>query len=149
MQYKIVCKFIGPYRSYCIRDYTPHSSICDYVSKHEQITSFFIVRKSYKIIYFIYVNTQLHIVCHWITYQLHEPCYCNTGKCSSTLCIKTYYFVHWRKNINSLAPERYGCNLKTVIFKLISRKDVLSISSENALWWMHKASLMINQYNYR
>ena len=38
--------------------------------------------------------------------------------------------------VNSLAPGRYGCNLKLVIFKLISRVDILKISCEVAIRWM-------------
>ena len=37
---------------------------------------------------------------------------------------------------NSLALERCGCNLELVIFKLISRRDILSISCEISIMWM-------------
>ena len=37
---------------------------------------------------------------------------------------------------NSLALERCGCNLELVIFKLISRRDILSISCEINIMWM-------------
>ena len=37
---------------------------------------------------------------------------------------------------NSLAPGRSGCCLKWVIFKLISRTDILSISRKIDLRWM-------------
>ena len=32
--------------------------------------------------------------------------------------------------INSLAPGRWGCNLKLIIFKLMWKTDILSISCE-------------------
>ena len=41
--------------------------------------------------------------------------------------------------VNSLVPGRSGCNLKQVIFKLISRIDTLSISCEidtGPRWWL-------------
>ena len=38
--------------------------------------------------------------------------------------------------INSLAPEKCGCNLKLVVFKLISTLDIFSIPCEIALGWM-------------
>ena len=38
--------------------------------------------------------------------------------------------------MDSLAPGRCGCNLKSVIFRLISRIDIQSISSGIALKWM-------------
>ena len=38
--------------------------------------------------------------------------------------------------VNSLVPRRCGCNLKSIIFKLISRTDVLCISCEISLRWM-------------
>ena len=38
--------------------------------------------------------------------------------------------------VNSLAPGRSGSNLKLIIFKLILRIDILSISFEFALRWM-------------
>ena len=40
------------------------------------------------------------------------------------------------KQLNSLTPGRCGCNLKSVMFKLISRIDILSISCEIAPRWM-------------
>ena len=45
---------------------------------------------------------------------------------------------------NSLAPERFRWNLKLVIFKFISRIDILHISCEIAF-----SSLMISQYWFR
>ena len=38
--------------------------------------------------------------------------------------------------INSLTPGRCSCNLKLIIFKLMSRIDVLSLSCEIVLRWM-------------
>ena len=39
--------------------------------------------------------------------------------------------------INSLIPGRCACNLKSIIFKLISRRDILSISCNTApRWWL-------------
>ena len=38
--------------------------------------------------------------------------------------------------INSLDLERSGCNFDIVMFKLISKIDILSISSEIALMWI-------------
>ena len=35
-----------------------------------------------------------------------------------------------------MAAGMYGCNLKLVIFKLISEIDILSISCEIILMWM-------------
>ena len=49
-------------------------------------------------------------------------------------------------NVNSLAPGRCGWNLKLIIFNLILRIDIYSISFEIALKWMQKASVIISQY---
>ena len=38
--------------------------------------------------------------------------------------------------VNSLAPGRYYCKFKLIIFKFTSQKDILSISCEMALWWI-------------
>ena len=38
---------------------------------------------------------------------------------------------------NSLAPERCGSNCKLIIFKLVSRIDILSISCKIAIGWMY------------
>ena len=39
-------------------------------------------------------------------------------------------------NVNSLAPGRYGYYLKSIIFKLTSRIDIVSISCAIALRWI-------------
>ena len=41
-----------------------------------------------------------------------------------------------RTCLNSLAPRRCGCYLKSVIFKLVSMINILSISYEIVLRWM-------------
>ena len=41
-----------------------------------------------------------------------------------------------QNHVNSLAPERCDCNFELVIFKLISKIDILGISCEIALRWM-------------
>ena len=49
------------------------------------------------------------------------------------------YNVQWYSNkdsVNSLAPGRYSCDLKLIIFKLISRVDILSFSFEFAPMWI-------------
>ena len=38
---------------------------------------------------------------------------------------------------NSLAPARCGSNCKSIIFKLVSRIDILSISCKIAIGWMY------------
>ena len=45
------------------------------------------------------------------------------------------HFYH-KLNFNSLVPRRCSCNFKLVIFKHISRIDILRISFEIALIWM-------------
>ena len=56
---------------------------------------------------------------------------------SSTLiprrCNSTFYE---EKEVNSLAPGRCNCNLKSVIFNLTSRLHILSISCDFFLRWM-------------
>ena len=52
--------------------------------------------------------------------------------CSTCIKLKT----SWNTKFNSLAPGRSGSNFKLVIYKLISRIDILSISCETALRWM-------------
>ena len=42
----------------------------------------------------------------------------------------------YKTTVNSMAPERYGCNFESVIFKLISRIDISSILCEIVLKWM-------------
>ena len=39
-------------------------------------------------------------------------------------------------SLKSLAPGRWGCNIKLIIFKLISRIDIMGVSGEFALRWM-------------
>ena len=51
-------------------------------------------------------------------------------------CHRTSLMITRVQCINSLAPGRCGCNLKWVIFKLISRIDIVIISSEIAHRWM-------------
>ena len=48
-------------------------------------------------------------------------------------------------SINSLAPLRCGCDIKFLIFKLISRKDTLSITCEIALRWMSQIMAWCSQ----
>ena len=43
--------------------------------------------------------------------------------------------------VDSLAHGRCGCNLKLIIFKLISKMYILSICCEFALWWMPDVSI--------
>ena len=40
--------------------------------------------------------------------------------------------------LNSLAPREFSCNFKSVIFKLMSRIDILCTSFELAFWWMRR-----------
>ena len=42
----------------------------------------------------------------------------------------------WLCTINSMFPGRCSWNLKSLIFKLLSRIDIMGISSETSLWWM-------------
>ena len=49
---------------------------------------------------------------------------------------KNWLLVPVQIYINSLVPERCGCNLKLVIFKLLSRIDILTSSCEIALLGM-------------
>ena len=49
--------------------------------------------------------------------------------------------------INSLAPGECGCDFKFVTFKLVSRKDILSISNEIDPGDFRKTSMMIRQYS--
>ena len=75
----------------------------------------------------------------------------------SPVTIFSQYFTHLKPSsvkirINSLAPGRCCCNLKFVIFKLISRIDISKISFEIALrsaasGERQMTSLMISQYN--
>ena len=44
--------------------------------------------------------------------------------------------VDYRSCFNSLASERCSCNLKLIIFKLISVIDIFSISTKIILKWM-------------
>ena len=48
----------------------------------------------------------------------------------------TPYGVTMPQWVNSLDPGRFSCNHKRVIFKLISRMDILHISGEITLKWM-------------
>ena len=58
-------------------------------------------------------------------------------------------YINGLAYINLLAPGRCGCNLELVFFKLISRKDVFSISCEIALGECLETSLMISQHWFR
>ena len=50
-------------------------------------------------------------------------------------------------SVNSLTPEKYGCNLELVVFKLIPRIYILGVSCEIALWCeSHRTTLLINQH---
>ena len=42
--------------------------------------------------------------------------------------------MNGKMSINTLTPERWCCNLKLVISKLITSIDSLSFSSEIAMW---------------
>ena len=52
------------------------------------------------------------------------------GLCTS------WWFMYSPLQINSLASWRCGCNFKSVIFKIKSQKDILSILCEIALIWI-------------
>ena len=48
--------------------------------------------------------------------------------------------------INSLAPERCGCNFRCVIFKHILVTDIVSISYEIAIMWILKCWTIAQQW---
>ena len=61
------------------------------------------------------------------------------GRSSATWWCRTisrHYADYKVSQISSLSPERCSCNLEIVIFKLISRMNILSISCEIVLIWM-------------
>ena len=69
----------------------------------------------------------------------------NTTRVKLILCLLMLLFcssIWWKAGIialcwvNSLVPGIWGCNLKLVIFKLMSRVDILSISCKIAFRWM-------------
>ena len=87
----------------------------------------------------------------WQTIVISSPCFLshlvwyllwNTVHKRITFCLGGKY--NWPElhhhlgilSINSLAPRRYGCNLKLVIFNFIWRIGNLSISHEIALRWI-------------
>ena len=50
--------------------------------------------------------------------------------------IMGHYGISEQVAFNSLAPGKYNCKLKCVIFNLISNTDIFSISCEIVLRWM-------------
>ena len=52
---------------------------------------------------------------------------CDANACGAAMSMEKH---------RSLVPGRCGCNLKLIIFKRMSRTDILSISCEIALRWM-------------
>ena len=62
-----------------------------------------------------------------------------SGECSRNFVSHT---VNWKQNLemeshfNSLAPGRFSCNLKLIIFRLISMIDILNKFCEIAFRWM-------------
>ena len=54
----------------------------------------------------------------------------SVGFCGGYVPTENIHHINW------LTPGRCGCNLQWVIFKLISRIDILNISWETAVSWM-------------
>ena len=54
--------------------------------------------------------------------------------------------IDCKEGINSLSPERYGCNFKCVICQYILMNDILRISRENGLSWI---PLMLSPHWFR
>ena len=63
----------------------------------------------------------------------------NLTKYKNTLCF-SHELVPKIRSSNSLLPWRCDCNLKSIIFKSISRICILNIACEIALMWMPKDS---------
>ena len=57
--------------------------------------------------------------------------------------------VHVWRLFNSLAPERWSCNFKLVIFKVISSIDIWTFLVIQPSIECHKSSLMIGQHCFR
>ena len=54
------------------------------------------------------------------------------------LCLINLLFI---VELYSLAARICNCNIKSVIFKILSKGDILSISCDIALWWILQEDL--------
>ena len=76
-----------------------------------------------------------------------EPLFCNVMAVVTILCFRQYkYAVNFIRRMEdcydiSFKPldlKRCGCNLKLIIIKRRSKLDIMSISNQIALSWMHQ-----------